>query len=172
MQVFGRRALSGQVLPGAEAAYDNFYPIYDPHLELCQPTERPAELKGLDWRITGGEGSSWLSGAHADEWSDYPESTQALHIVGERTWLIRPEWEWPREERHRGLMLGPLRRTAERRVLESACELTYEMYLSGHGQDDQQLVVLNAERQLVGPAYRWVAINSNFARALGLLPLT
>jgi hypothetical protein len=52
-------------------------------------------------------------------------------------------------------------------VIDSAFNLSYEMYVDGDGQDDQQVIVLNAERQLAGPAYRWAAINSNIARELG-----
>ena len=153
--------------PGAEAAYDYFYPIYDPQLELCQPIERPPELQAMEWRITGDEEGAWRQGAGADKWSDYPDSVQAVSLIGERTWLVRPEWEWPREERHRGLIAGRLPQGSQRRALESAYELTYEMYVAGQGQDNRQLIVLNSERQLVGPAYRWVAINANLARALG-----
>jgi len=167
MRVFGRRSLSGQVPPGAEVAYDRFYPIYDPHLELFQPIQRPPELQAMQWRITGGEDGAWRQGAGADKWSDYPDSVQGLSLIGERTWLVRPEWEWPREERHRGLIVGRLSQASERRALEPAYELTYKMYAAGQGQDDRQLIVLNSERQLVGPAYRWAAINANFARALG-----
>src|SRR5204863_5980231 len=57
-------------------------------------------------------------------------------------------------------------------ALEPAFELTYDLYLEGRGQDNEQLIVLNDENQLVGPAYRWAAINSNFARALGWHPST
>jgi hypothetical protein len=167
MQVFGRRSLSGDVPPGAEDAYDYFYPIYDSRLELAQATARPQELRAMDWRITGGEGNAWLRGENADKWSSYPSSIDGFSIIGERTWLIRPEWEWPREERHRGLIVGPAPEASERRIVESAHELTYETYMEGRGQDHHQLVVLNSERQLVGPAYRWAAINANFARALG-----
>jgi hypothetical protein len=170
MRVFGRRSLSGQVSPGAEVAYDQLYPIYDPALEVTQPTERPAELRGLDWRIAGGEREAWLDGACAETWDDYPDSVLGLRIVGERTWLIRPEWEWPREERYRGLVAGAPSQATGRRSLNSAYELTYEMYLSGRGQDEQQLIVLNDERQLSGSAYKWAAINPSFARALGWRP--
>jgi hypothetical protein len=166
MRVFGKRSLSGQAPPGAEAAYDYFYPIYDPHLELCQPTERPVELTAMEWRISDDAGAAWLSGAHADSWSDYPELIQGLHVIGERTWFIRPEWVWPREERHRGVVMGPLDSMAERLALESKRELTYEAYLKGLAQNAEQLIVVNCEQQLVGPAYRWAAINSEVARAL------
>ena len=56
--------------------------------------------------------------------------------------------------------------------MKSAVELTYEMYLDGRGQDDKQLIVLNDENQLAGSAYRWAAINSNFARRLAWCPST
>ena len=54
--------------------------------------------------------------------------------------------------------------------MKTAFPLTYDVYLNGRGQGDTQLVVLNNENQLVGPAYRWAAINSNLARALGWRP--
>ena len=170
MRVFGRRALSGQGPLGAEAAYDRFYPIYDPHLELCQPTERPIELAAMEWRVSGDEGRSWLSGAYANSWSDYPGSIQGLHVIGERTWFIRPEWDWPREERYRGVVIGPLDSAAERETLESGRELTYEAYLKGLAQNDEQLIVVNSEQQMVGPTCRWTAINAVLARALGWCP--
>ena len=64
----------------------------------------------------------------------------------------------------RWILRGP------RQSLESGHELTYEMYLAGRAQEDGQLIVLNSERQLEGPQYRWAALNANFARALGWHP--
>ena len=60
----------------------------------------------------------------------------------------------------------------DREVLNSAFALTYKTYLEGAGQADNQLIILNNERQLAGAAYQWAAINSNFARALGWHPST
>ncbi len=171
MRVFGRHALSGRVRPGAENAYDSFYPVYDPQLEVHQPIERPLELRAMEWRLTANDGEAWRQGIGACEWSDYPESVQGLSLIGERTWLVRPEWEWPREARYRGVIAKSVDAVDERTV-KSAFDLTYEMYLDGQGQDDNQFIVLNDERQLDGPAYRWAAINSNFARALGWHPST
>jgi len=94
--------------------------------------------------------------------SDYPASTQGLQILGERTWLIRQNGRGQGRRAPRS-DYRPLSRAAGRQVLESAYELTCKTYLNGGGQDDQQLIVLNSERQLVGSAYRWVAINSNVA---------
>ena len=170
MRVFGKRSLSGQIPPGAEEAYDVFYPIYDSHIELCEPKERPKQLGAMDWRITGEEGQSWLSGVGADSWSNYPEWIDGFQIIGERTWFVRPEWEWPREERHRGILAGPLDSGSRRQSLESDHELTHEMYLAGRAQKDGQLTVLNSERLLSGPRYRWAALNANFARTLGWYP--
>ena len=169
MRVFGRRSLSGQVPAGAEIAYDTFYPIYDRQLELHQPKERPSELRAMEWRFNTGDGEAWRQGACATEWSHYPDSVQGVAVVGERTRFVRPEWEWPREERYRGL-LGESRDNLDEQALKSTVELTYEEYLDGDGQDDKQLVVLNDENQLVGSTYRWAAINSNIARALGWQP--
>jgi len=58
----------------------------------------------------------------------------------------------------------------ERDRLASHFELTNESYVAGIGQDQDQLLIWNCERQLVGPAYRWIAINSNFAKSLGWSP--
>ena len=171
MQVFGRRSLSGQVPPGAEGGYDHFYPIYDPRIELCQPTERPPELQAMEWRINTKDEDAWRQGTGAGEWSHYPDSVKGLFLIGERTRFIRPEWEWPHEERYRGLIMGSPDK-ADERALMSAFGLTYEAYLDGRGQDDKQLIVLNEENQLIGPAYRWAAINSKFARALRWHPST
>ena len=171
MHVFGRRSLSGQVPPGAEVEYDSFYPIYDPQLELHQPIDRPLELQAMEWRFTANDRKAWLQGAGASEWSHYPDSVQGLSLIGERTWFVRPEWEWPHEERYRALIAKSIDK-ADKRALKSAFGLTYEMYLDGRGQNDKQLIVLNEENQLVGPAYQWAAINSNIARALGWNPST
>lgn len=169
MRVYGRRSLSDQVPHGAEVAYDRFYPIYDPQLEVHQPTERPPEFRAMEWRSTANDREPWRQGAGAGEWSHYPDSVHGRSLIGERTWFVRPEWEWPREKRYRGLIAKSLEGTDER-VLKSAFDLTYELYLDGQGQDDQQIIVLNDDLQLVGPAYRWAAINSNIARALGWRP--
>ena len=169
MRVCGRRSLSGQIPPGAETAYDSFYPIYDPLVEVHQPTERRPELRAMAWRFTGGGRQAWLQGTDASEWSHYPNSIQGRSLIGERTFLVRPEWEWPREERYRGLIANATEEANEQ-ALKSTRELTYEMYLAGWGQQDEQLVVLNSEHQLVGPVYRWATINSNLAKALGWRP--
>lgn len=170
MRVLGRRSLSGQAPSGAEQSYDYLYPIYDPKLELRQPIERPVELHAMDWDLWNDQGKAWLRGENADSWSDYPESINGLHIIGERTWFIRPDWEWPREERCRGLVIGPCDSGQTQECLETGHELTFESYLRGEGQGDEQLIVLNSERQLVGPTYRWAALNSSFARTLGWHP--
>jgi hypothetical protein len=169
MRVLGRRSLSGQAPSGAEQSYDFLYPIYDPELELRQPVERPVELRAMDWNLWDDRKKAWLRGEHADSWSDYPESVDGFHIIGERTWLIRPNWEWPREERHRGLVIGPCDSGQTRECLGTSHDLTFEGYLRGEGQGDEQLIVLNSERQLIGPA-RWAAINCAFARRLGWRP--
>lgn len=49
-------------------------------------------------------------------------------------------------------------------------DLTYSAYLEGAGQTADQLVIWNSERQLVGPAYRWIALNGGFAKGLGWVP--
>jgi hypothetical protein len=85
----------------------------------------------------------------------------------ERWWFIRPEWEWPREERYRGVLIDSADNDPDRGSLASGHELTYQSYLRGEAQEGNQLIVWNSERQLVGPQYRWIAMNSNVARELG-----
>jgi hypothetical protein len=55
---------------------------------------------------------------------------------------------------------------ADRESLASRHELPYQDYIQGDAQEGSQLIVWNSERQLVGPQYRWVAMNSNVAREL------
>jgi hypothetical protein len=170
MRVVGRLSLSGQAPSGAEQSYDYLCPIYDPALELRQAVERPVELRAMNWDWRNDHAKAWLRGDNADSWSDYPDCIDGLHIIGERTWLIRPDWEWPREERRRGLVVGAHDTVQTQECLGTSHELTFESYLRGEGQTEAQLVVLNSERQLDGPAYRWAAINSVFARRLGWCP--
>ncbi|MBL7177937.1 MAG: hypothetical protein ISS66_19110 [Desulfobacteraceae bacterium] len=170
MRVLGRRSLTGQAPSGAEQSYDYLYPIYDSKLELLQPIERPVELHAMEWRLWDDQGEAWLRGENADSWSYYPESINGLYIIGERTWFIRPDWEWPREERRRGLVVGPCDSDQTQECIQTSQEITFESYLRGEGQGDEQLIVLNSERQFIGPAYRWAAINSSFARRLGWHP--
>jgi hypothetical protein len=159
-----------KVPSGAEQYYDFLYPIYDPELELRQAVERPVELGVLNRNLWDDQGKAWLNGENADSWSDYPEYVDGLHIIGERTMFIRPEWEWPREERRRGLIIGPCDYSQTQECLNTSHELTFKGYLRGEGQREEQLIILNSERQLVGPAYRWAAINCSFARKLGWSP--
>jgi hypothetical protein len=125
----------------------------------------------MEWDLGDKRKEMWVRGENGESWSYYPESVEGLAIIGERTWFIRPDWEWPREERHRGLVIGPFDTSQNRECLESSSELTYESYLRGDGQRPEQLIVLNSERQLIGPAYRWAAISCTFAQSLGWHPL-
>ena len=170
MRVLGRRTLSGQAPSGLERSIHYLNPIYDPNLELLQPIERPIEFRAMEWHFNDDRKKAWLNGENANSWNDYPESIDGYYIIGERTFLIRPEWDWPREERYRGLAVGPCDSKLTRKCLESRYELSLENYLRGDCQDDEQLIILNSERQLVGSVYRWTAINSIFARSLGWRP--
>ena len=102
MRLLGRRALSGQAPPWAEQAYDLLYPLYDPALELIEPRERPSEMLAMNWDFWSDRGKDWLKGKEATDWDHYPSSVSELHLIAERSWFIRPDWEWPREERYRG----------------------------------------------------------------------
>jgi hypothetical protein len=167
MRLLGRRALSGQAPRWAEQAYDVLYPLYDPALELIEPRARPCEMLAMNWDFWGERGKDWLEGKDATDWDHYPSSVGGLHLIGERSWFIRPDWEWPREERYRGVLIDSEDDNPDRGSLASRHELTYQGYLRGDAQEGNQLIVWNSERQLVGPQYRWVAMNSNVARELG-----
>jgi hypothetical protein len=168
MRLFGRRALSGQAPRWAEQAYDVLFPVYDPDLELTEPRERPSEMLAMNWDFWGERGKDWLQGRGATEWNHYPSSIGGLRLIAERSWFIRPDWEWPREERYRGVLIDSEGYNPDRGSLASGHELTYQGYIRGDAQEENQLIVWNSERQLVGPQYRWVAMNSNVARELVL----
>lgn len=171
MRLLGERALSGSVRPGGEEAYDLLHPLYDPALEMIQPSERPPEQIAMDWETVGQRSKSWLQGEGGDDWGHYPYSISGMTMIAERSWFVRPDWEWPREERYRGLVI-PVSdaQGLTRKALSSVNQLTYDAYLKGLRQADDQLIVWNAEQQLAGPAYRWIAIASRFAYALGWHP--
>jgi hypothetical protein len=167
MRLLGRRALSGQASRWVEQAYDSLYPLYDPALEQIEPRERPSETLAMNWDFWGERGKDWLQGKDAAVWDHYPSSVGGLCLIAERSWFIQPEWEWPREERYRGMLIDSADDAPDRESLASRHELTYQSYLRGDAQEGNQLIVWNRERQLVGPQYRWVAMNSNVARELG-----
>jgi hypothetical protein len=167
MRVLGRRALSGQTPYGAEQAYDFLYPLYDQALELIEPKERPREMLAISWDLWGQPGKDWLQGKNATDWDHYPSSVGEGHLIAERSWFIRPDWEWPREERCRGVLIAAVDDDLPRESLAAGHELTYAGYVRGDAQERNQLIVWNSERQLIGPQYRWIAINSNIARELG-----
>ncbi len=171
MVVVGRRVSSGQGSLTDEDAYDRVLPIYDSYLEVLQPSERPVEFTTGEWSSRKVREDAWYQGGGTKEWRCYPDAVGSLPLIGERTWFVRPDWEWPCERRYRGVVaIGD--HSIVKRDMDSEVDLTYESYLDGRGQDPNQLIVFNNDRQLAGPAYRWVAINSNFARALGWLPST
>ena len=124
----------------------------------------------MEWDWQNNESERWLLGEGAANWSTYPAYVGPFHIIGERTLFIRPDWEWPREERYRGILNKSETVELDRGSFASSHDLTYNVYLEGAGQSVDKLVVWNSERQLVGPAYRWIALNSGFAKALGWLP--
>jgi hypothetical protein len=143
------------------------YPVYDPDLELTEPRERPSEMLAMNWDFWGERGKDWLQGKGATEWDHYPSSIGGLRLIAERSWFIRPDWEWPREERYRGVLIDSEGYNPDRGSLASGHELTYQGYIRGDAQEENQLIVWNSERQLAGPQYRWVAMNSNVGRELG-----
>jgi len=170
MRLLGRRALTGQAKNGAEEAYDFLYPVYDPVLELATPMERPSEMRALDWDLWDKPGEEWLKGEGAANWDSYPERIRTDQIIAELSFLIRPDRDWPREERYRGLTTAPIGTGQSRRTLASRHELVHADYLRGLDQGHNQLTLWNDENQLIGFQYRWVAFNSEKARELGWTP--
>jgi hypothetical protein len=172
LRALGMRALSGHAPAGTEEAYDALYPIYDAQLELVDAVERPAELRAMEWSMLSDQDrKAWLAGEGGESWSNYPITIGGLQLIGERTYLIRPDWEWPREERRRGILAHISDPTQVRESLSTFRDVTYEMYLAEIGQEDEQLIVANDERQLVGTAYCWIAFNARIARSLGWIPV-
>jgi hypothetical protein len=167
MRLLGRLALSGLAGRGAEQAYDFLYPLYDPALELIKPRERPSEMLAMNWDFWGERGKDWLQGKEATDWDHCSSVVVGLRLISERPWFIRPDWEWPREERYRGVLIDSEGDDLARELLASTHELTYQGYIRGDAQEGNQLIIWNSERQLVGPQYRWVAMNSNVARGMG-----
>jgi hypothetical protein len=167
MRLLGRQALTGHAGHGWEQAYDFLFPLYDPALELIEPKERPSEMLAMNWELWNERGQGWRQGKAATDWDHYPSSVGGLHLMAERSWFIRPDWEWPREERHRGVLIDSETADPDQTSLASGHTLTYQGYLRGEGQQENQLIVWNHENQLIGPQYRWVAINNNLAQALG-----
>ena len=168
MRVLGKRALSGKAPIWTEQEYDLFYPIYDSSLELARPIARLEGFNTLDWGVTSSNArNAWLSGECATDWQHYPKKVGDLYIIGERTTLIRPDWERPQEQRYRGILSGIFNHEEEEDSCSSDGPLTYAKYLDGLGQAQHQLIVWNRERQLSGSAYRWIAINAVIARNLG-----
>ena len=113
--------------------------------DLVRP--RIIELRAMDWGYSDNKEQHWLRGEDAKDWVFYPESVAEFKLIGVRTLFIRPDWEWPREERYRGLLGQPLNPDEERERLASHRELTYDSYVAGTGQDEDQLLVWNSERQ-------------------------
>ena len=172
MRVLGNFSLSGKAPEGAEEAYDFIYPIYDTILDLYQPIERTNEIIAMDWDSDDWNArdelnKAWLRGDGADNWENYPELIDGLYIIGEKSYFIQPDRDWPREERQRGLFFNYIDPNQSRKILDTSHELTYESYKIGIGQRESQVIICNIEGRLIGPTYKWTAINSNFARKLG-----
>jgi hypothetical protein len=146
------------------------FPIYDGSLEDVAFNERPTELRAFDWNVVGAEEKAWRQGLNANDWRHCPASIGRLHLIGERSWFVRPQWEWPREERCRGIWADPAGEAVTCDALASRVELTHEMHLRGIELDQKQILVWNDERQLEGAQHRWIAINSDIARDLGWIP--
>lgn len=167
MRLLGRRVLSNQAPSWAEEDYDLLFPLYDPALELVEAQERTREMLAMNWELGAQARRDWLQGKDAADWDHYPTSVGELHLIAERSWFVRPDWEWPREERYRGVVIHGVDDDLGRESLATHRELTYAGYFRGDGQEENQFIIWNSERQLVGPQYRWIAINSNIARELG-----
>lgn len=170
LRVIGNRALTGRALEGIEDHYDELFPIYDPVLELLSPCTKPNELEALEWDRMTGEQKYWESGEGGSNWENYSDCIGEEVILGEVSYIIRAEGEWPREERRRGTCVSPSIKTPEGTSIGTKYSLTYAQYLEGVGQDESQLVLAHDNEQFVGSQYEWVAFNSNIACGLGWVP--
>jgi hypothetical protein len=133
MRLLGRQALTGHAGRGWEQAYDLLYPLYAPALELLEPKERPSEMLAMNWDFWGERGKDWLQGKDATNWDHYPSSVGGLHLIAERSWFIRLDWEWPREKRYRGVLIDSKDADLDRESSASKHALTYQAYLRGEG---------------------------------------
>jgi hypothetical protein len=104
----------------------------------------------MEWDWQNKESERWLLGENAAEWSSYPSSVGPFHIIGERTLFIRPDWEWPTEERYRGILDLSETVKPDRENLASSHDLTYNAYLEGAGQPSTNLSsgILNGSSQV------------------------
>jgi hypothetical protein len=143
LALLGRHALTGRAPEGGEESYDMLFPIYDGSLEDVAFNERPIELRAFDWNVVGPEEKAWRQGLNANDWRHCPASIGRLHLIGERSWFVRPQWEWPREERCRGIWADPAGEAVTCDALASRVELTHEMYLRGIELDQKQILVWN-----------------------------
>ncbi len=170
LRAIGHRALTGRAWEGIEDHYDNLSPIYDPVLELLSPSSKPVELQALEWDRMTGEQKSWENGEGGSNWESYPDRIGNEVILGEVSYFIRAEWEWPREERRRGTCVSSGINAPEETSIGTKHSLTYAQYLEGVGQDESQLVLAHDQHQLVGSQYEWIAFNSIIAHSLGWVP--
>ena len=173
MRVLGNYSLSGKAPESTEESYDFIYPIYDTVLDLYQPRERPNEMVAMnwdrteDWQAGEEQRKAWLRGDEADNWENYPQVIDELYIIGEKSFFIQPDREWPREERQRGLFFADIDANQSSEILYYGHDLTYEFYSKGHIVNNSQMIICNPGIHLIGSTHKWVAINSNFAKGLG-----
>ena len=176
MRVLGRYALEGRGPGGAEEAYDQLFPLYDPVLDRQVPVERPVELRALEWSLRDERQKAWSEGENADRWSHYPECIGDLRIIAEVSYFVRPERENSRETRVRGVLDGEAGERLRLDVddyevlLSPACDLTHGEYVSGRQGDVHGIATRNGERMLAGAVYRWVALSAELANRLGWRP--
>lgn len=176
MRVLGRYALEGRGPDGAEEAYDHLFPLYDPVLDWRMPVERPVELRALEWGLMDDRQKAWAEGENAGAWSQYPDYLGDLRVLGEVSYLVRPDRQNCCETRIRGVLdqdAGERLRlnVDDHEVLLSAgLDLTHEDYVGGRAAEAHQIVARNGQGMLAGAVYRWVALSTGLANRVGWRP--
>jgi hypothetical protein len=170
MRLLGSYARSALIPAGVDRAYDVFHPIYDAQIDLLRPQQLPVEFGAADWLSEDSERNAWAEGTQADSWTSYPMFANGLHLLGEKTFLRKPMWDWQREERYRGLSLKLMDIGGRRENFMTARQLTHALYLEGHAQAPAQLIICNNEQQLLGATYGWVAFNAKIAHSMQWIP--
>ena len=167
MRLLGRYALEGDGPEQMEEMYDLQSPLYDPALELLNASQRPSELRALDWKYMDEREEAWKAGVGGDDWDSYPDRIGDHKIVGEFSCLTRPERDIYCETRIRGVLSYE---PDDVEFLAFGCDLTHELSRLGFGMRPGKLIGYNAQGLLRPTRYRWLALNVKVARQLGWRP--
>ena len=167
MRTVGRFALEGKSYSNAEDIYFLLDPTYDPELQLLRPKKRASDMKLLALDRLGNLSKEWREGKGAEEWSNYPHQYDGRIIIGEKTYLIQPDWGWPREERRRCLLASTIDKSEERRFACARNQLTHAKYLKKVEDYEHLLTLENPLGPIEGLQAEWVGLNPTVAQSCG-----